>query len=307
MLRRAYFHLRCNYHSKCAGGSLLTTRPYAKSLFTSSHFISSHKTIESSLQISHANTTLLPRCTSNSLVPLLQAEYFSSSEEGEGSNSIKPKSQSIDYETILTRRGEDIDKSASISREKESAFSSYAKSTPHLLHSPKKFLFNAFRTQNVKRRNIDTFDVQVKNYEAKFYSATFTDPITNEVFHSGLGTKVNVAQHPTVSLGTPFHLAEARILDGKVYYRTKKIAEHAAAARAIDCYIFREERESSSMIDIGAYSEKFKLCLEDPYESETERDAQQVDYEALLAKRGSYVSEEQSGTQPGHEPQGLLS
>ena len=36
---------------------------------------------------------------------------------------------------------------------------------------------------------------------------------------------------------------------------------------------------------IGASSKKFKVCPEDSYGSETERDAQQVDYEAFLVKR----------------------
>ena len=108
-------------------------------------------------------------------------------------------------------------------------------------------------------------------------------------------------------LVTPFHLTEARILIGKIYYLTQQLVEHTSAARAIDWYIFREERECPSMIETGANSEKLKLCLGDPCESERERCAQQVDYEALLTKRDSHVRKERSRTQPGHEPRGLSS
>ena len=38
---------------------------------------------------------------------------------------------------------------------------------------------------------------------------------------------------------------------------------------------------------IGTTSKKFKVCLDDSYGSETERDVQQADYEAFLVKRNA--------------------
>jgi len=186
-------------------------------------------------------------------------------------------SQKIDYSALLAQRNPK--KSVYILHKKEPTFSSYAKSTPHLIHAPKNFLYIVFEKchgQDCK----DSFHVQEMTHENKeIFTATFTDPITKEMFSSGLGGEINVEKRRSSSLATPLHLGKVKILDGKVYYSDRKLAEHAAAARAIDCYIFREGEETPN-----------KLCLEEPYQSATERDAQQIDYVVLLKKRNSHVS-----------------
>jgi len=229
-------------------------------------------------------------------VPRLCYEKPYTAEEGAS------KFERIDYITILGQRGELLTRMhkqiESKSPDKKFLFGSYAISSPHLLHLPKKFLLNVFKRRNVQGWHMK-FTIHSVQLEAKFYSATFKDPITKELFRSGLGSKALVDRHPRMKSGAPLHLAEARIEDGKVYYRTKKLAEHAAAARAIDCYIFRELKENASMI--GVDTEKLKLCHEEPYESESERDAQQVDYKALMAKRDGYVKKKHSAVgRPRH-------
>jgi len=74
------------------------------------------------------------------------------------------------------------------------------------------------------------------------WSSTFTCPITQEKFQSG-------------------RYGDERfwvVKDGTVWYRKKMMAEHAAAARALDCFLWRESGCQDG-------SESWRLCVEEPY------------------------------------------
>ena len=154
--------------------------------------------------------------------------------------------KSIDHEVLLAQRDEGIE-SSHTPKTKATTFSSLAESSPEILHVPKAFLQCAFQNKHGQGKFVDPFDVQETEYRGKrWWTATFQDPITEETFSSGLGREIDVEINPSARLRTPLHKAEVKVVDeGKVYYRDRKSAEHAAAARAIDCYIFRENDQSN--------------------------------------------------------------
>jgi hypothetical protein len=159
---------------------------------------------------------------------------------------------------------------------------------PYTLHVPLNFLINLFQKSNLASGK--GFVMNEKLYEndglETWHTSTFIDPLTGEEFHSGLvGQEVNVEKKASNTLREPLHQADAKIANGRVYYRTAKIADHAAAARAIDCYNYRRATNTTSG-DNDALS-KIRICLEDPYMSSAERDAQHVDYNELSRQRPS--------------------
>eukprot|EP00584_Thalassiosira_punctigera_P018868 CAMPEP_0172566930 /NCGR_PEP_ID=MMETSP1067-20121228/113820_1 /TAXON_ID=265564 ORGANISM="Thalassiosira punctigera, Strain Tpunct2005C2" /NCGR_SAMPLE_ID=MMETSP1067 /ASSEMBLY_ACC=CAM_ASM_000444 /LENGTH=358 /DNA_ID=CAMNT_0013358161 /DNA_START=125 /DNA_END=1198 /DNA_ORIENTATION=+ len=155
-------------------------------------------------------------------------------------------------------------------------FAAFAKSKSYLLHVPKSFLDAGFRQCYILNASSSFAVEEMIHEKKKFYHATFKDPRTNEEFPSGLGRPINAEKRLSTTLATPLHLAEVSILGGKVYYRELKLAEHAAAGRAIDCYIFREE---------GADTKNAQLCFEPPYKTMKEGLSQNIDYNELLDMR----------------------
>jgi hypothetical protein len=163
-----------------------------------------------------------------------------------------------------------------------STFESMAKEFSFQLHAPMVFLDNCYRQRNQASISKDSFYCHyVKVDGKKWVTASFADPATSEVFSSGLGRILNVAKKSGATLSTSLGEAEARYIDGKVYYTEQKFAMHAAAARAIDCYRYREETDN--------FPEKHQLCLEKPYLDTTERNSQHNDYDELLRRRGEVV------------------
>ena len=146
------------------------------------------------------------------------------------------------------------------------------------MHVPKKFLGNRLEGHS----NCWTYSsTSISEGQDQWYTSTVANPITAEEFNSGLvGKEVDVPKAKGNMMLIPLHKAEVKVVDGKVYYRDNKSADHAAAARAIDCYIFRRAKRGLSD-DLS----KIQLCMEDPYATANERDAQKIDYEALLARR----------------------
>ena len=134
--------------------------------------------------------------------------------------------------------------------EAATTFSSYSVAKPHLLLTPKDFLVELFQKNGVQNAG-ESFHVDSFVHKSKtWYTATFTDPVTNEIFPSGL------ERH--TFLGKQLHGNRTKAMNGKVYCLDPIRAEHAAAARAIDCYIFREG-------SAGTYAVENQLCLESPY------------------------------------------
>lgn len=156
-------------------------------------------------------------------------------------------------------------------------FSAYAEASPHLPHAPKRFLWIIYQRHNIPHEKIEgSFLVHAKEHNGRtWFTATFTDPITNETFSSGLAREV-AKTHSRDALKLPAHLADTTILDGKVYYSDLKLAEHAAAARAIDCYMFREQNSITTDL---------QLCLESPYNTMEEGISQKIDYENIMANK----------------------
>ena len=195
-------------------------------------------------------------------------------------------SQEIDYGALLEKRN-----SKKTEWEPKSSFSNFVHAQPYRLHAPKSLLLNAGAgCYGRGYADLSIFTVERRDLgDEIFYHATFTDPINKESFSSGLGRKINVEQRRGSSLGTPLHQVEVKICDGKVYYREPKLAEHAAAARAIDCYLLREESMDAN---------ECRLCLEDPYKTIEEGLAQEIDYGALLEKRNLIVASEKTVWEP---------
>ncbi len=133
-------------------------------------------------------------------------------------------------------------------------FSSYSVAKPHLLLTPKDFVVEVFQKNGVQNAG-ESFHVNSFLHKSKtWYTATFTDPVTNEMFPSGLERRT--------FLGKERHGNRTKAMNGKVYCLDPIRAEHAAAARAIDCYIFREG-------SAGTYAVENQLCLESPYNNIT--------------------------------------
>eukprot|EP00985_Skeletonema_marinoi_P034450 scaffold43977_cov380-Skeletonema_marinoi.AAC.1 len=135
------------------------------------------------------------------------------------------------------------------------------------LHTPSNFMYNWWKGREKGLSVKDCYHSQDRVYkhgdhegwcgdhEGWWSTATFTDPITSEVFHSGLVGKMKWKKREGENL--TLDQAHVHIEDGKVYYQNARFAKHAAAARAIDCYAFREGDDE--------VAKKYQLCLEEPY------------------------------------------
>ena len=209
--------------------------------------------------------------------------------------------QAIDYEELMNQRPEGAQNNSHslLDASIENMFSQSA----FLLHAPFSFMNNIFQKlvpaqkaggkqlpvskstptrkpgENFPPRSVEEI---IDDQGQRWYTSTITDPLTGEEFRSGLvGEKVDVEHRKDCSLRFPLHEDEAKVIDGKVYYKNRNSALHAAAARAIDCYIFRR---TLSLKSDDALS-KIRLCMEEPYESAVDRDTANVDYDELLCKR----------------------
>ena len=185
-----------------------------------------------------------------------------------------------DYDKLLLQRQKMQKKNGRATTKKEGGktFKSLLKSFSFQLNVPMNFLENCYRQVHGFTFPKDSF--QIDRYTANdrlWFTATFTDPDTSEVFYSGLVRTIDVEAKKGATLSTPLGEAEVHIMDGKVYYAEEKFARHAAAARAIDNYLFREGSDE--------LTKKCQLCLEDPYDDVAGRDLQQNDYEELLRQR----------------------
>ena len=182
-------------------------------------------------------------------------------------DAVERDAQNIDYDDLLRQRPAPSKKSNVKSSVEESLWK---------LHIPLSFL----KTYLSEKFDAEYSSLQQESVEIgnrMWHTATFTDPITSEHFHSGLVGPINAEKKEGMVLSPPMNEVEVRILDGKVYYGKNRYAKHAAAARAIDCYLYRDK---NSIIDTS----KYQLCLEDPYD---EGDAKEVDYDTLVASRGN--------------------
>mmetsp|Transcript_33012 Transcript_33012/g.56117 ORF Transcript_33012/g.56117 Transcript_33012/m.56117 type:complete len:363 (-) Transcript_33012:8-1096(-) len=286
---RFQFTLRhvCVCHSRCAGGSLSIRNRICASN-SSSRLIYSTKAIDS-LRPS-GSVTAYSQLHSNGPVISLGKECFSTET---GANAFKQMPDlfvnTADSETILAQKEDRLQKmDRNNTRENAKHFTSSFISTvsPDLLKEPQNFLTSALMRHNRTStfpRTESLYDIEEKRHgDNALYHATFTDPTTNEQFTSGLIRRPNVEKRTGGQLMMQLYLADVEVLDGKVYYESSELAENAAAARAIDNYIYREKKQNPG--SIGNIKD-IKLCLEEPYESAADRKSQQIDYEALLCKR----------------------
>ncbi|KAL9185416.1 hypothetical protein ACHAXT_003193 [Thalassiosira profunda] len=176
-------------------------------------------------------------------------------------------------------------------RPKPTTFASAVKFHSGLIRNPKGLLKQAYRDVRGRSFRNSCFHLEELTDEEDgetWYTATFTDPITKERFWSGLGAAV-VEEHDLYNgphINPPLHLSEVKVAEGKVYYLQKNHAKQAAAARALDCYIFREACDDGES-DGGEGETVLRFSLEDPYASFREGVEQMkvVNYDALLSKR----------------------
>jgi len=167
-------------------------------------------------------------------------------------------------------------------------FKSIAQSNTHLLHVPVNFLERCFRQMHGYMYPNESFQYEsaVTANGRQWFTSTFTNPSTSEVFASGLVRPIDVEKKKGATLSSPLGEAEVHIMDGKVYYAEEKFARHAAAARAIDNFMHREG--SDRLV------KKYQLCLEEPYNDAAERDSTHNDYDELLRRRSTAAGKESS-------------
>ena len=196
------------------------------------------------------------------------AHYFSTCQEDEQPIGFLVNTAE-EHDLVATR----TDNGFTTTNRAEISFSRMAQKRPFMLHVPKSFLEGGF-SKKYGSGHLGIYKCLEENLDGEsWYTATVEDPVTGELFSSGMVSKdVDVKARDNSSLKLPLHLAKTRIIDGKVCYPDKRTAEHAAAARAIDCHLFRENY---------AGIDNIQLCVEEPYASnENGRDAKQkIEYE----------------------------
>ena len=117
---------------------------------------------------------------------------------------------------------------------------------PKTLGEPKNALASWYGKRHkcvVPKTCFTTWDDGNKSHVRK-HTSVFTCPVTQEQFPSG-----------TLRDGIVSSECECSVVGDVVYYNTKKLAEHAASARALDCFSYREHN--------GAMH--YGLCQESPY------------------------------------------
>ncbi|KAL7444708.1 hypothetical protein ACHAXM_010916 [Skeletonema potamos] len=205
------------------------------------------------------------------------------------SDTMDKRAQRDDYEKLLLQlqRG-------SFMKSEDKSFKSVVKSFSYQLHAPMNLLENCFRKVHGYLYDREAFKCyHVVENDREWFTATFTDPNTSEVFTSGLVGPIDAEEKRGATLSTPLCETEVRIMDGKVYYAEEKYARHAAAARAIDCFLYREGSDS--------LTKKYQLCLEAPYIDAAERDSQYNDYDELLCRRRDATDNKSDSRKlPGH-------
>jgi len=203
-------------------------------------------------------------------VPLCLEDPYITSEEG--------KAQSFDYDALVNQWNDQLaaikettlassdpkveNSHISSPQETQSAEDSHigrvlSSLRSHYRHVPKSMLETGLaRYSKSSHAHLATYDIQLTFFEGrKWFTATVQTPISNEIHVSGIGRVVSTKKNPSASLKVPLHKAETKIIDGKVYYSSPRLAEHAAAATAIDCYMFRYN-------PTGIHD---RLCVEQPY------------------------------------------
>jgi hypothetical protein len=185
------------------------------------------------------------------------------------SDIIERYSDTIDYDELLRRRNLAIDENR---KPIEEYFSQ--------LHVPTFFLSTYFRERYGDKYKKKSFGIEsIEIGRTSWYTCSFTDSNTGEVFPAGIvgpidAEKGDIEERYYKDLPR-LDEADVRIVDGKVYYARKQNAKHAAAARAIDCYLYRDGNS------IGE-TPKHQLCLEEPY---NQGETKEIDYHALVASR----------------------
>jgi hypothetical protein len=117
------------------------------------------------------------------------------------------------------------------------------------------------RYYNKSPRNIKTkfeyfvtWENSIKTPGVTFFTSSFVCPITNEIFFAGpfsaRGMQITVKKKKMSEVVAPDE-------DGIYWYPNKKMAEHAAAARALDCLLMRDGGEDFNSDD--------HFCALEPY------------------------------------------
>ena len=117
---------------------------------------------------------------------------------------------------------------------------------PKTLGEPKNALASWYGKRHkcvVPKTCFTTWDDGKKSHVRK-HTSIFTCPVTQEQFPSG-----------TLREGIVSSECECTLVGEVVYYNTKKLAEHAASARALDCFSYREHNGTMH----------YGLCQESPY------------------------------------------
>jgi len=96
---------------------------------------------------------------------------------------------------------------------------------------------------------------------ALYFTSIFTCPVTGEMFSCGKhgDVKTYKVENEEISEGVDEEEGDnsERRLNPIIWYRKKLLAEHSAAARALDCLSFREGD--------GSDGSSYYLCMENPY------------------------------------------
>eukprot|EP00956_Cyclotella_meneghiniana_P035878 scaffold118925_cov37-Cyclotella_meneghiniana.AAC.1 len=164
---------------------------------------------------------------------------------------------------------------------------------PHLLHVPQD-LYN--KPKLLIGGELPSYEVTTHNHTdgKTWYTSSVTDPMTGEVFHSGLvGDDVDAPLMEGAKMRVPLSKANVKVINAEVYYENESLAKNAAAARAIDNYLFRGDMYRSKHIKAEP---RIQLCMEDPYATSDERDAQHIDYTILLDKRATRANHSDNKT-----------
>jgi hypothetical protein len=110
------------------------------------------------------------------------------------------------------------------------------------------------RNIKTKFKYFVTWDNSIKNPGMAFFTSSFVCPITNEIFFAGpfsaKGMQITVKKKKMSEVVAPDE-------DGIYWYPSKKMAEHAAAARALDCLLMRDGGEDFNSDD--------HFCALEPY------------------------------------------
>ncbi|KAL7471765.1 hypothetical protein ACHAXS_012062 [Conticribra weissflogii] len=146
-----------------------------------------------------------------------------------------------------------------------------SKSNGHQLHVPIKFLDDILRNEakslDKSIFNENSFEfIEIMLDGKRWFSATFTHPLSKEKFESGKGQELGIEKKDGATMKVAIYETPVEIIDNRVYYPSMKLAKNAAVARYIDCLMFREENKAINLgISNIIPSPKIRLCVEEPY------------------------------------------